>query len=257
MEDRGAALALAGLIHRYLGATEQAKTLLSLARESLTGADRPKTLFNILNNLGVLAAMEGDFTEARDFFEQALRLARQSSAHQSEIGALINLAEIEFNLGEIELAVERAGAAIGFLRAAHLPTELGWALVNFASYLLIAGRLADARRAATEALGLVTSVGGFILRVCIQQCALLAAAADDLPAAARLLGFVDAGYEAAGEMRDPTEQRIYEDLAAKLEARLSRAARRQFTEEGAALKEATAARMAARLLESGAQAREI
>ena len=247
--ERGAALALAGVIHSFLGARDQAKALLTLARELLAGAKRPKTLFNIYNNLGVIAAMEGDFRGARDSFEQALRLARRLSARQSEVTALINLAEIEFNLGEIDLAVERANAAIAFLRGDELHNDLGWALVNVATYLLIAGRYDETMNAAREALSLVGPVGGFILRVCLQQCALLAASAGNPKEAARLLGFVDAGYQAAGELREPTEQLVYDALSEKLRTTLTPAALRQLAEEGASWSEDAAAMAAAKLLE--------
>jgi tetratricopeptide (TPR) repeat protein len=249
-EERGAALALIGVAHSFMGERAKAKQQLNAAKELLAGARRPKTLFNIYNNLGVIAAMETEFAAARGFVDQALRLARRANARQSEVTALINLAEIEFNLGEIDLAVERASAAIGFLRADRLDEDLGWALVNIATYLLIAGRPAEAQRAATEALALVTLVGGFILRVCLQQCALLAANAGDLAEAARLLGFVDAGYEAAGERREPTEQRVHDDLTQKLPAGLTPAALQQLAEEGAAWTESIAAKAAAALLAS-------
>jgi predicted ATPase/DNA-binding winged helix-turn-helix (wHTH) protein len=248
-EERGAALALIGVAHSFMGDRSKAKQQLNAAKELLAGARRPKTLFNIYNNLGVIAAMETEFGAARGFFDQALRLARRARARQSEVTALINLAEIEFNLGETELAIERVSAAIGFLRADRLDEDLGWALVNIATYLLIAGRPAEAQRAATEALSLVTLVGGFILRVCLQQCALLAANAGNLAGAARLLGFVDAGYEAAGERREPTEQRVYDDLTQKLQAGLTPAALQQLAEEGAACTESIAAKAAAELLQ--------
>jgi len=249
-EERGAALALIGVAHSFMGERAKAKQQLNAAKELLAGARRPKTLFNIYNNLGVIAAMETEFAAARGFVDQALRLARRANARQSEVTALINLAEIEFNLGEIDLAVERVSAAIGFLRADRLDEDLGWALVNIATYLLIAGRPAEAQRAAIEALALVTLVGGFILRVCLQQCALLAANAGDLAEAARLLGFVDAGYEAAGERREPTEQRVHDDLTQKLQAGLTPAALQQLAEEGAAWTESIAAKAAAALLAS-------
>ncbi len=256
-KERGAALALAGVIHSFLGSRDQAKTLLNQAKDLLAGATRPKTSFYVLNNLGIIAGMEEDFFSARGFFDQALRLARRGSAGQSQVTALINLAEIEFNLGEIDLAIERVGTAISFLRAEAQQTNLSWALVNIATYLLIAGRLAEARHAATEALSLVALQGGFILRVCLQQCALLGASAGNMKDAARLLGFVDAGYEAAGELREPTEERVYEVLSQRLRSGLSPAAFQQLTDEGAAWNEAAAAKAAAKLLALGDEAGEI
>jgi hypothetical protein len=58
-------------------------------------------------------------------------------------------------------------------------------------------------------------------------------------------------------MRDPTEQRVFEYLSAKLDSGLSPAARRQLAEEGTAWKEETAAKAAATLLASGEGPSEI
>jgi hypothetical protein len=92
-------------------------------------------------------------------------------------------------------------------------------------------------------LQLVRPVGGFILRACLQQWALLAASTGRFQGAARLAGFVDAGYEAAGETREPTEQRVYRDLQALL-AGLPEPDLRRLTREGAAWSEEQAASFA-------------
>ena len=138
---------------------------------------------------------------------------------------------------------------IGVVFRDRMDNDLGWALVNVATYLLIAGRHDETRNAAREALSLVGPVGGFILRVCLQQCALLAASAGNPKEAARLLGFVDAGYQAAGELREPTEQLVYDALSEKLRTTLTPAALRQLAEEGASWSEDAAAMAAAKLLE--------
>jgi tetratricopeptide (TPR) repeat protein len=239
----GSVLAMIGPIRGFLGASAAAAAALEEARALLETAGRPKSLLNVTNNLGVLAMINGDMPAARSMFEQALELTRRSGARASEVLALINLAEIEFNLGEIDPAVERTSMAVGYLRAGGQQTELGWALVNLAAYLLIAGRLPEAGRAASEALHLVRPMGGFILRACLQQWALLAASGGRLAAAARLAGFVDAGYQAGGESREPTELRVYHDLQAFL-ARLPEAERARLGREGAAWSEAQAASFA-------------
>jgi len=239
----GSVLAMIGPIRGFLGASAEAAAALEEARELLAAAGRPKSLLNVTNNLGVLAMFNGDLKAARPLFAQALEITRRSGSRAGEVLALINLAEIEFNLGEIDPAVERTSMAVGYLRAAGQHADLGWALVNLAAYLLIAGRLPEAGRAASEALQLVRPVGGFILRACLQQWALLAASGGRLAAAARLAGFVDAGYEAAGETREPTELRVYHDLRALL-AQLPPAERTRLGREGAAWTEAEAASFA-------------
>jgi len=237
----GAVLALIGLVRGFLGASAEATAALTEARGILANSGRRKSLLNVMNNLGVIAAMDGDMAAARDLFEEALQITRRAGARDGEILVLINLAEIEFNLGEIDAAVERTGAAVAYLRTTGQQADLGWALVNLGTYLLIAGRLAEAETAAREALRLVRPVGGFILRVCLQQWALLAASAGRLKDAARLAGFVDAGYEKAGETREPSEQRVYEDLQARLTAGLTPIQLAHLTAEGAAWTEKTAA----------------
>jgi predicted ATPase/DNA-binding winged helix-turn-helix (wHTH) protein len=236
----GPVLALIAPIRSVLGAPALAADTLREARAILEASGRRKSLLNVMNNLGVLALLDGDLAAARDAFAEALMITRRSGSRAGEVMALINLAEIEFNLGEIDAAVERTGAAVAYLRGAGQQADLGWALVNLATYLLVAGRLAEAAEAAREALHLVRPVGGFILRACLQQWALLAASAGRFQAAARLAGFVDAGYEAAGETREPTEQRVYRDLQARL-ASLPEAELNRLTREGAAWSEDQAA----------------
>jgi predicted ATPase/DNA-binding winged helix-turn-helix (wHTH) protein len=244
----GAVLALIGLVRGFRGAAAAAERALREARLLLESAGRPKSLLNVMNNLGVLSAMNGDMAAARDLFEQALLITRRSGAREGEVLALINLAEIEFNLGQIDAAVRRTGEAVAYLRATGQQADLGWALVNLATYLLRAGRLGEAGAVAREALRLVRPVGGFILRVCLQQSALLAAGAGHLAEAALLAGFVDAGYRSAGEPREATEQRVYDELQGKL-ADLPAPELERLATEGAAWSEDQAAALAARLLE--------
>jgi predicted ATPase/DNA-binding winged helix-turn-helix (wHTH) protein len=243
----GAVLALLGPAHSFLGASAEATRVLREARALLEPAGKPKSLLNVMNNLGVLAVIDGDMVAAREIFEQALRITRRAGARDGEVMVLINLAEIEFNLGQFDAAVARASTAVAYLREGGRRSELGWTLVNLATYLLISGQAAQALPAAREALALVRPIGGFILRACLQQWALLAACAGRLMDAAELGGFADAGFEQAGEPRQPTEQRVYDELRALLEAGLTPAALAQHEADGRAWSEAEAATFATRL----------
>jgi len=246
----GAVLALLGSLRRYLGDSAGAAAAMGEARALLEAAGQPKALFNVMNNLGVQAFIDGDMAAARNIFEQALLIKRREGARDGdEVLVLINLAEIEFNLGALDRAIARASTAIGFLRDGGRGSELGGTLFNLATYLLMAGRLEEAQRAAREALGLVRPVGGFILRACLQQWALLAACAGRLEDAALLAGFADAGFAAAGEPREPTEQQVFEALRARLEAGMPADTLARHEAEGARWSEARAAAFAARLAE--------
>jgi predicted ATPase/DNA-binding winged helix-turn-helix (wHTH) protein len=212
----GAVQAFIASIHIRLGQEAEASAALSAARVVLVPASSPKSLFNVMNNLGSLALLGNRLTEARTHFEAALSLARSQKNLTREALILANLAEVEFNLGEVDQAVERGRETVRRLRQADARADLGWALANLASYLLVQGDIADARQIAHEALLLVREEGGFIVRVCLQQWALLGALDGKHAQAARLLGFVEAGFSAAGESLQPTERQIHERLLAHL-----------------------------------------
>ena len=244
MLNLGAVLALMGPVRSFMGQQEAATSALRDAREILEHSAYQKSLLNVFNNLGVLAAIGDDMKRAREHFERALSLARRSGAAGVEVRMLLNLAEAEFLLGNPDAAAARGQAALLYMRSAGSQGDLGWALVNLAAYQLVAGRRAEAAGTAREALALVRPIGGYILRACLQRWALLAASADELFDAARLTGFIDAGYVAAGESRNLTEQRVYDDLVALLTSRLAREDFIRLMNEGAALPEAEAVAMA-------------
>jgi len=116
--------------------------------------------------------------------------------------------------------VKRGREAVSRLRSIENRPHLGWALVNLASYLIAQNNSLEARAIAGEALSLVRAEGGFIVRVCLQQWALLYCIEARFTMAARLIGFVDEGFAAAGEVRQPTEQLIYRRLIELLGASL-------------------------------------
>jgi tetratricopeptide (TPR) repeat protein len=236
----GSVTGLIGGIQALLGQSSEAISVLSEARIFLARSNRLKSLFNVINNLGVLAVMTGDLAESRRQFEQALVISRRSGARGSEAMVLVNLAEVEFSLGQIEAAAQRARAAVAYLRTTARRTDLGCALVNLATYLIIDGKLDQAEPVSIEAFLILRLESGLFLRTCIQQLALLAAAGSNLEDAARLAGWVDAAYIQAQETRQPTEQRVYDDLRVRLEAGLSKIALNHLTEEGASWSETQA-----------------
>jgi predicted ATPase/DNA-binding winged helix-turn-helix (wHTH) protein len=213
-------LGTVGSIYGFLGRYAEAKTALYEAQEILSATNRGKSLFNIMNNLGVLGLVTIELVEAQFFFQGALDLARTQKDTVREIQVLANLAEVEFGLGAIDRAVERGQEAVSRLRSVENHRHLGWALVNLASYLVAQNNSPKARSIAEEALSLVRTEGGFIVRVCLQQWALLYCIEGQFTVGARLIGFVDDGFAAAKEIRQSTEQQIYDRLIELLEAAL-------------------------------------
>lgn len=247
MQDRpglGAVLAVLGFVRSSLGAGDEAVVALNEAYTLLRGSGLRKSLYGALNNLGTSAARSGNMPEARDYFEEALALAQSAEAAERQAWVLMNLAEVEFCLGHVEIAVTRGLAAVGRFRALGGKADLGWALVNLTNYLLIQDRPYEAEETAWEALPLVRDVGGFILRVSLQQWALLAAINHNLPDAVRLLGFVESGFKAAGETREQVEQQVHDKLLALLEGQIPEAKRCEFASEGEAWNESEAVKRA-------------
>jgi len=239
----GAVQAFIASIHIRLGQEKDAAAALLVAKTVLKPESSPKSLFNVMNNLGSLALLGNRLPEARTHFETALMLAKTQQNPSRESVVLANLAEVEFSLGEVKAAVERGRETVRRLREAGERADLGWALANFASYLLVLGDIEEARRAAHEALLLVRQESGFIVKVCLQQWALLAALDQRYSQAACLLGFVDAGFAAAGERLQPTERQIRDRLWVSLSGALPPDHIRISAETGARLSEADAVRL--------------
>ena len=223
LDDRGnlgSVLGMIGSTLAFLGRHEEASAALREAAQLLHGGFRPKSLANVTNNEGLLAMILGAPAEARRRFEQSLALARAGSDAVREIQILVNLAEVEFGLGAVDRAVDRGREAISRLRTVDKKTYLGWASANLASYLIAQNSFDEARQVAAEALSLARPEGGYILRVCLQQWALLGALDGTHATGASLLGFVEAGFTAAGETRQPTEEQLHRRLLTLLEAAL-------------------------------------
>jgi hypothetical protein len=114
------------------------------------------------------------------------------------------------------------------------------ALVNLAGYLLAQGTLVEARTVAQEALIRARTQGGFIVRVCLSRWALLGSLEGRHREAARLAGFLEAAHTAAGETREPTEQRAHDQLRQTLALALSAEEIEAEAAEGARWSEAQA-----------------
>jgi predicted ATPase/DNA-binding winged helix-turn-helix (wHTH) protein len=233
----GAVLALIGAIRTLSGSSDDAIHILQEAQVLLDGGRGQKSIFNVLNNLGILAFIRNDFVASRTLFEKALRISRRSGARGAEAMVLINLGEIEFNLGENLAAVERVNSAVGYLRTTNRQSDLGWALVNLATYLLLDERVNEALPIAEEAILVVSPLGGLVLRACVQQWAFVFATKGHYSDAARLTGWINEGYSSNNEIRQPTEQKIYNRLLDYLDKNLSPILIQHFLKEGAAWSE--------------------
>jgi predicted ATPase/DNA-binding winged helix-turn-helix (wHTH) protein len=214
----GTALGLLGGDYVYLGRHSEAEAILAEARTVLTGSNHDKSLFRAMTDLGNLAVSSNDLDKARHCYTAAREIAQKLKDTLRENIIIFNLGEVEFRAGEINQAIEYARESASGLRAAGHRIYLGWPVINLASYLAVQDKLDEARHQAIEALMLIEQEGGHLIRPCLQLWALLGACDGRYPEAAQLLGYLDADYARSGEVREPTEQRVYTHLSQRLSA---------------------------------------
>jgi tetratricopeptide (TPR) repeat protein len=203
--------------------------------------------------LGATARLLGDLKEAKGYYETAISIARRIEDHTLENGVLGALAELEFQSGNAERAVELCSQALNNLRG-----DIDWAefirgqQVNLTSYLLAQLRVKEARSVATDLFPRVRDRGGFALRVALMQWGLIAALENRVTEGALLLGNVDATFSRTGEIMEPTERHIHGQLSALTETFLSVGQREALAAEGASWTEDEAASFTmSRLISSG------
>jgi predicted ATPase len=230
----GATLANIGGLYTNLGRSEEAKAILSEAYDLLISSGHKRALYNVLNILGTLSLITNDYTEARRRYTDALELAQELEDVPREGNMLLCLAEVEFNLGDVGRAIELGrDAAIRFRSTLGQRPYLAISLLNLASYLIVQDDPLEARPFAAEALSAAREEGGYVVRVLLQLWALLGALEGRPIEAARLIGFVDAGFASGGEVRQGTEQIIHDRLSDLLKTELPSAKIEACAAEGA------------------------
>ncbi len=252
-EKLGAALAVHGVLLAFLGRVEEAEHALLEAKALLFPGRCGKAQIAVLSNLAILATSKKQPLQAREWYSQALDLALALDEISRIDYLLVGLAEVDFVLGDIDSAVDRARRAVANARSRDFEVMTPiTALTNLASYLIVQGKLSDARPAAREALLLTIRDGGFQMTVCLEIWALIGALDGHHRIAAELIGFVDAHYARSGNVRQPTEQTLHDLLHQTLSANLSPAAIEAYAADGSRWSDQYAARTALDRLVSGA-----
>lgn len=207
--------------YMFLGRFEDASIVLDEAWRLLDGTSCSKACVNIKIYLGMLAVMTGDLSGSKRHLLEVLRLTNKHDSPSIWNNALLNIADVSFQEGNIQEAIRYVKEAIDNHRTVSDPGFLGAALANLASYLALSDSAAEARIHAGAGLSLLEQRGGIWLRVLLELWALLAAVAGRHREAAKLEGFVAAEYEAAGEKRQAVEQRVQSQLLQVLLSNLS------------------------------------
>ncbi len=180
-----------------------------------------KDLASALGHTGALHFLAGDHDVSRRFNEQALAMRRALGDRSGALASAVNLAELLFMEGKVGLALNYAMQAEAEARQVRAQATLALILSNIAGYRLAVDDIAAGRAAAWEGLKLSRALGQDYLAVqCLEHLALALGLADDIARAARLLGYTQACYARAGQVRERQEQIGHDRLAALLVARL-------------------------------------
>lgn len=177
------ALNIEGAIWSLRGDYDQARALYTRALAlACTEATRGKAL----QNLGTIAAEEGNFDEGERLFAESREAYRAAGDARGEANSLLNIGRLQLDRGFADLASDTLEEAVG---AARLTGDLEMhaaAMLNHGMALCALGRANEAEQRITTAYGQFTIADIPVQRVrCLMQLALLAAAALE-PDAARL-----------------------------------------------------------------------
>jgi predicted ATPase/DNA-binding winged helix-turn-helix (wHTH) protein len=227
-----------------MGRIEQAAAVLAEARSLLDHATPPRTWGEYFLALGIVKRESGDLAAAREDYERCLSLARSAEAESMIVSALIFLADLTWETGDLDTA------ASGFREAAELirnkqrasKGKLGLCLTNLAGIHTERGELDEALADAREGLPLRKESG--YTWGAMDHLALRAALAGETANAARIAGHADAAYAAKATPRQGNEARARSRVDALLRERLATDALERLLAEGAGLTEDEAVKLA-------------
>lgn len=197
--SRGQALAGLALILWAQSHYEQAT---AAARESLTIAESCGDIelaANALHVLGMAAEIQDLWTEAEQHLTLACERWRVLDAKAEEAWALTLLCRVAAGLGNNSLAAQYAEQALSLFREVGHPTGSATALSRLAEIARWRGDDQHAAAAFHEALQIYAETGDrWLITLPLAGLADLAAAHDQVPAAATLVGFLDAFAQETG-----------------------------------------------------------
>ena len=195
-------------------------------------------LARCLDREATLALIEGDIETGRKIFNDALAFYQAQADDAGCDRALANLAELEFQAGNIDQAITYAMEALAIDLRLKRKSSLAIAYNNLAAYRTALDQFDQARadaRGAIRAAREAQSVAHITIGV--QHLALISTLHGDHRRAARLAGFTDAGYKSAGNQREPTEQLAYDRLVSSIRQHLTEDEVAALIAEGAMMSE--------------------
>lgn len=233
-DDISTAQALRQLAEAHLRQQEHKKAaaLLDEAAALAERANKRQLLGSIKASIARNYNFQGDIPAARAAYAEALSIARAHGDDRVKGTIVANLAEIEFNEGNPERAIELANEIL------DIPGDRYITLNNLAAYHIALGNLDEARLIAQRAMRLTQdSQTSVHTAICILHFAAIAARQKDAATAARLFGYASHVFEVNSIPLEPTERQEHDKLDAQLRKELDGAEFQRLYNEGKELSE--------------------
>jgi predicted ATPase/DNA-binding XRE family transcriptional regulator len=243
---RGQARLWLGLSASVTENKARGRQLLEEALALFESAGNAPLRLKVLHELSGLAMLDGRFADARMYALPLPDGFRAQGLTVWSVSAEINLAEIEFGLGNTSEAIRRGRSALDAMRALHSPVNLAIATHNLAGYYNAAGDIEKAIRYGRESLEIAYDYGWQThCANAIGQLATALAAIGDLHEAALLTGFLEERLRAIGfDYRMELELESHRHLRERLEAAFAPEELEQALRTGAGLDAEEAAQLA-------------
>jgi len=222
MGDRGPeefvreAQIFAGYAEAQLGRAGEAKIQLQAAQAYFERAQLVQFCGVVATDLGVTHMLAEEFAQAHASFDRALQSFRRTKNERGIRAVVINLAELDFQAGDVERAIDRISSEVA--RRGETDALM---LANLAAYLIAANRFEAGLEYARESLLAAKASGHeFYTLLSLQHVAAAmlfsapgaAGERDHSSVAGQLIGYVDDRLAATGSAREYTDRLEYERL---------------------------------------------
>ena len=221
------------------GRLDEAQTASSRALELLKQRGLTHSVIHVgaLMNAGVIAHYCGRVDKARQFYVEGLAMATAGGYDHFGTSIRINMAELEFGIGNAARALELVSAIMAEGDGPRSFQIVTSALTSSAQFKIALDDIAGARIDAREALRLARGADWHVTTIAIQHLTTVAARSGDPHRGARLRGYVDASFRSQGYERGPSDTRTYDILMTALREQLTDAEIEALAAEGAQMSE--------------------
>jgi tetratricopeptide (TPR) repeat protein len=197
-----------------MGNADEGSRLCEAAQLVLEGSNFTRSRIRALKVEGLIATIRNETTRAKRLYYRALELSRSSGMTDLSTSTTMEIALVEYVEGNFTEAVEMGRLAVESILSTRHNRLLCISITNQSIYLCMAGRLAEARPMAEQALPLAHAAGGWSVLACILGWVLLLGSEGHHREAAQLFGFLLEGNARAGIATLSYQDRTYERIRA-------------------------------------------